>query len=377
MKKTYKYRLYPSQKQKENIDQTLETCRILYNDFLAERRDKYEKEQKKITCFEQINSLPSKKEINPFLKGVHSQILQDVARRVNKSFQNFFRRLKVQTGKAGYPRFKQYGRYDSFTYPQSGFNLKYSQLILSHLGKINIEKHRKLEGKIKTCSIIVKNGKFYVCFSCENIKVKRSRKTKKKIGIDMGLTSFLATSNGELKEAPKTYRKAEKELAKAGRKVSRRVKKSKRRKKAVRILAVKHEKVANQRKDLAHKLSRELVKDFDLIAHEKLQVKNMVKNRYLAKSINDAGWNLFLTILTYKVEETGKRVVEVEARNTSQTCSNCDKLREPKLKLSQRKFSCFKCDYQENRDINAARNILKRAEGLGTSLQGAVPIGAV
>ena len=105
----------------------------------------------------------------------------------------------------------------------------------------------------------------------------------------MGLTSFLATSNGELKEAPKTYRKAEKELAKAGRKVSRRVKKSQRRKKAVRILAVKHEKVANQRKDLAHKLSRELVKNYDLIAHEKLQVKNMVKNKYLAKSINDAG----------------------------------------------------------------------------------------
>lgn len=289
MPKSFKYRLYPNQEQKEKLEKTLETCRILYNSFLAERRDKYEEEQKKITCFEQINSLPSKKETNPFLKAVHSQVLQDIARRVNKSFQNFFRRLKDQTIKAGYPRFKQYGRYDSFTYPQTGFNLKHDQLILSHLDKINIEKHRKLEGKIKTCSIIIKNGKFYVCFSCENIKVKRSRKTKKKIGIDLGLTSFLATSNGELKEAPKTYRKAEKELAKAGRKVSRRVKKSQRRKKAVRILAVKHEKVANQRKDLAHKLSRELVEKYDLIAHEKLQIKNMVKNRYLAKSINDAG----------------------------------------------------------------------------------------
>lgn len=289
MPKSFKYRLYPSQKQKEQLEKTLETCRILYNDFLAERKDKYEKEKGKITCFEQINSLPNRKETNSFLKEVHSQVLQDIARRVNKSFQNFFRRLKAQAGKAGYPRFKQYGRYDSFTYPQSGFNLKHSQLILSHLDKINIEKHRKLEGKIKTCSIIIKNGKFYVCFSCENIKVKRSRKTKKKVGIDMGLTSFLATSNGELKEAPKTYRKSEKELAKAQRKVSRRVKKSRRRKKSVRILAVKHEKVANQRKDLAHKLSRELVEKYDLIAHEKLQIKNMVKNRYLAKSITDAG----------------------------------------------------------------------------------------
>ncbi|CAG8782487.1 15039_t:CDS:2, partial [Racocetra persica] len=320
------------------------------------------KKRGKIICSEQINSLPSKKETNPFLKEVHSQVLQDIARRVNKSFQNFFRRLKTQAGKAGYPRFKPFGRYDSFAYPQSGFNLKHSQLILSHLGQINIKNHRKLEGKIKTCSIIIKNGKLYVCFSCENIKAKRIRKTKKKVGIDLGLTSFLATSNGELKKTPRTYQEAEKELAKARRKVSRRVKKSKRRKKAVQILAAKHEKVANQRKDLAHKLSRELVKNYDLIAHEKLQVKNMVKNRYLAKSINDA------------VEETGKKVVEVEARNTSQICSNCGELREPKLKLSQRRFSCFKCDYQENRDINAARNILNRAEGLGTSLQGAVSL---
>ena len=193
----------------------------------------------------------------------------------------------------------------------------------------------------------------------------------------MGLTSFLTTSNGELKEPHKTYRRVEKQLAKSQRKVSRRVKKSKRRKKAVQILAIKHEKVANQRKDLAHKLANELVKKYDLIAHEKLQVKNMVKNRYLAKSINDAGWNLFLTILTYKVEETGKRVVEVDPKNTSQTCSKCGELRKEKLKLSQRKFTCLQCDYQANRDINAARNILVRAERLGTSLQGAVPIGAV
>jgi len=281
MPKTFKYRLYPNQEQKKQLEKTLETCRILYNDFLAERKETYEKEQKKIACFEQINSLPNKKEINPFLKEVHSQVLQDIARRVNKSFQNFFRRLKTQASKAGYPRFKQFGRYDSFTYPQSGFNLKHSQLILSRLGQIHIKKHLQLEGKIKTCSIIIKNGKFYVCFSCENIKVKWSKKTKKKVGIDMGLTSFLATSNGELKEAPKTYRKAEKQLAKAQRKVSRRKKGSQRRKKAVKILAVKHEKVANQRKDLAHKLSRELVRDNDLIAHEKLQVRNMVKNKYI------------------------------------------------------------------------------------------------
>ncbi|CAG8515207.1 9183_t:CDS:2 [Gigaspora margarita] len=342
------------------------------------RKEAYEKEQRKITCFEQINSLPDKKETNPFLSQVFSQILQDIVRRVHKNFQAFFRRLKDATTKAGYPRFKQFGRYDSFTYPQHGFKLEKSQVKLSNIGWVNVRKHRELpqQEQIKTCSILVKNGKYYACFSCE-VEPQLLPKTNKKVGVDMGLTSLLATSDGKLYQAPKTYRKSEKELAKAGRKVSRRVKKSKRRKKSVRILAVKHEKVANQRKDLAHKLSRELVKNYDLIAHEKLQVKNMVKNRHLAKSINDAGRNLFLTILTYKVEETGKRVVEVEPKNTSQICNQCGEKRKEKLKLSQRVFKCSRCDYKDNRDINAARNILKRAEGLGTSLQGAVPIGVV
>jgi len=288
MRKTFKYRLYPKKDQEKKIDCILETCRLLYNSFLAERKEAYEKEQKRITCFEQVNSLPARKQINPFLNEVHSQVLQDVARRVNKSFQNFFRRLKAQAGKAGYPRFKNKFRYDSFTYPQSGFRLEKGQLGLSNIGSVNVRKHRELAGIIKTCSVLVKNGKYYVCFACE-VEPQPLPKTGKKVGIDMGLTSFLATSDRELKEAPKTYRKSEKELVRSQRRVSRRIKGSKRRKKAVRVLSIKHEKVANQRKDLAHKLSRELVEKYDLLAHEKLQVKNMVKNRYLAKSINDAG----------------------------------------------------------------------------------------
>jgi putative transposase len=289
MRKSFKYRLYPNKQQKEKIDQTLETCRILYNSFLAERKEVYEKEQRKIACFEQINSLPKRKETNPFLGEVFSQILQDIAKRIHKNFLAFFRRLKTQAEKTGYPRFKGKFRYDSFTYPQHGFKLVNSkQIYFSHMGNINIRKHREIAGIIKTCSIIVKNGKYYACFSCE-VEPKPLLKTGKKVGVDMGLTSFLATSDRELKAAPKTYRKSEKELAKAQRKVSRRVKRSERRKKAVVLLSKQHEKVANQRKDLAHKLAKELVEKYDLIAHEKLQIRNMVKNRHLAKSINDAG----------------------------------------------------------------------------------------
>ena len=290
MRKSYKYRLYPNQQEREIIDKTLETCRWLYNYFLAERRDKYEKEQKKVSYTQQQNSLPSLKENNPNLQGIYSQVLQDVAQRVKKAFRGFFLRLRSKTGKAGYPRFKSFGRYDSFTYSQNNnsYKLEQGKLRLASIGKVKIKLHRELEGEVKTCSIIVKNSKYYACFSSE-VEPKLLPKTNKKVGIDLGLTSFLATSDRELKEAPKAYRKSEKELAKAGRKVSRRVKKSKRRKKAVILLAKQHEKVSNQRKDLAHKLAKELVEKYDGIAYEKLAIKNMVKNRFLAKSINDAG----------------------------------------------------------------------------------------
>ncbi|CAG8774568.1 8733_t:CDS:2, partial [Gigaspora margarita] len=290
----------------------------------------------------QQNSLPSLKETNPNLQGIYSQVLQDVAQRVKKAFQGFFLRLRNKTEKAGYPRFKSFGRYDSFTYSQNNgsYKLEQDKLRLVSIGKVKIKLHRELEGEAKTCSIIVKNGKYYACFSCE-VEPKLLPKTGKRVGIDLGLTSFLATSDKELKEAPKTYRKSEKELAKAGRKVSRRIKKSKRRKKAVILLAKQHEKVSNQRKDLAHRLAKELVEKYDGIAYEKLAIKNM-------------------------------QGVEVNAKNTSQICSECDKQRGQKLKLSQRKFVCSFCSYSDNRDINAARNILKRAEWVGSTLQGAV-----
>ncbi|CAG8852043.1 11858_t:CDS:1, partial [Gigaspora margarita] len=378
MKKTFKYRLYPNKQQKEKINQTLETCRILYNEFLAERKEAYEQEQRKITCFEQINSLPSRKETNPFLGEVFSQILQDIARRVHKNFLAFFRRLKTQAEngvsakqKAGYPRFKSKFRYDNFTYPQHGFKLiNGQQIYFSQMGNINIRKHRELLGEVKTCSIIVKNNKYYACFSCE-VETRPLPKTGKKVGIDLGLTSFLATSDGKLHQAPKTYKKVEKRLGEIQRIVSKRKKGSKRRKKAVSKLSVKHEKVANQRKDIVHKLSRKLVENYDFIAYEKLEIKEMIEKspyRSLTKGINDAGWGLFVNILLSKVAETGKVGKPVEPKNTTQMCSDCHNLAPIKLDLSVREYNCYYCSYQENRDINAAKNVLwKATTELGTN----------
>jgi putative transposase len=357
MLKAYKYRIYPNNQQKQVIDRILETCRHLYNDFLYERKTMYEYDKTNITYSWQQDSLPFRKRINPFLQEVHSQVLQDVARRVDKAFKNFFRRVKAGET-PGYPRYKGKGQYDSITYPQSGFGTEGNKLRLSHIGAVKIKLHRNIEGTAKTCTVIRKNGKYYACFCCE-VECKPLAGAGASVGIDMGVTDFCVTSDEQFIAAPRTYRKAEKILKKAQRKVSRRVKDSNRRKKAVRELARANEKVSNQRKDIAHRVACQLVKEYDLIVREKLQVKNMVKNEHLAKSINDAGWGMFFSILDYKAESAGRTVIAVDPRNTSQECYSCGNIVPKKLK--ERWHNCPYCGYSCHRDVNAARNILKRA----------------
>jgi putative transposase len=317
----------------------------------------YEYNKTNITYSWQQDSLPFRKKLNPYLQQVHSQVLQDVARRVNKAFKNFFRR--VNAGETpGYPRFKSKGRYDSFTYPQSGYSIEGNRIKLSCLGSVKIKLHREIEGKVKTCTITRKNNKYYACFTCE-VESQVLPNTGSTVGIDMGVTDFCITSDEAFFPSPKTYRKAEKALKKIQHKVSRRKKGSNRRKKAVKELAKLHEKVANQRKDIAHRVANDLVKKYDIIAHEKLQIKNMIKNKHISKSINDAGWGIFFGILAYKAESAGKAVIEVDPKNTSQMCFSCGKI-VPK-KLSERWHNCPSCGYSAHRDVNAAKNILKRA----------------
>lgn len=357
MLKTYKYRIYPNKEEKNVIDQTLDTCRYLYNDFLYERKTMYEYDGAHITYIWQGNSLPYRKKLNPYLSKIHSQVLQDVARRVDKAYKNYFRRVRVGET-PGYPRFKGKGQYDSFTYPQSGYSLLNGRLKLSCIGNIKIKLHRPLEGNVKTCTIIRKNDKYYVCFSSET-KSSSYDTTGKVVGVDMGVTDFCITSDGNFFPSPSSYRNAEKKIKKAQRKVSRRKKGGNRRKKAVAELSKGHEKVTNQRRDIAHKVANKLIKEYDMVAHEKLQIKNMVKNRHLSKSISDAGWGMFFRILSYKAESAGKKIIEVDPRNTSQICSECGNI-VPK-KLNNRWHNCPVCGYSAHRDVNAARNILKRA----------------
>ncbi|MDQ0195332.1 RNA-guided endonuclease InsQ/TnpB family protein [Paenibacillus wynnii] len=353
----YKYRLYPTKQQKQAIHFTLERCRLLYNRLLEERILAYKNEGNSLNYYDQANSFNERKQHIPALKQVHSQVLQDVAKRLDKAYQAFFRRVK--SGEvAGIPRFKPEQRYDSFTYPQGGHTIIGSKVRLSKIGDVKIKLHRQPQGKIKTCTITVNNGKYYACFSCE-VERQHLSSSSKQVGVDLGLMHLAVTSDGETIESPRHLRKSEKRLKRLQREVSRKKKGSTRRKKAVRILARLHEKVANQRKDHAHNVSRELVNQYGLIAFEKLNVQNMIKNHHLAKSIADAGWNQLVQFTTYKAESAGRVVVQVDPRNTSQLCSNCGEI--VKKALSVRVHSCDHCGYTADRDVNAAINILQRA----------------
>lgn len=299
------------------------------------------------------------KERLPFLREIHSQVLQDVLFRVGKAFHNFFRRIKEKKGKAGYPRFKGEGRYDSITYPQQpGFQITPQGLKLSKIGTIKIKMHRPIQGTIKTCTIKREVDRWYACFSVEYEPVQKSIPTKA-VGIDVGIRFFAVFSTGEAIENPKYLCKSEKKLAKRQRELSLKKKGSANRKKARLIVAKLHRKVRNQRSDFHHKLSRKIVDTYGFIAVEDLNIKGMLKNHCLAKSISDTGWRQFLNYLTYKAVEAGCKIEKVAPNYTSINCSVCGE-RVSKT-LADRIHCCPFCKTVLDRDYNAAINILGRA----------------
>jgi putative transposase len=342
--RTFKYRIFPSHAQIIHLNSTLAVCCELYNAGLQERRDAYRLERKSIRYVEQANQLPDIKEARPELNDIHSQVLQDVLRRLDKAFQNFFRRVKERSGKAGFPRFKSHKRYDSFTYAQSGFALKGGKLRLSKIGDVRIKLHRPLEGKIKTLTITRSaTDKWYVCFSVE-VEARPLPMNDRGIGIDVGLSHFATLSTGKQIDNPRFFRTDEKALAKAQCKENR---------KAARRI---HERIRFRRNNFAHQLSRALVSIFGLIIFEDLNVRGMVKNHCLAKSIQDAAWHQLIQFTTYKAENAGSRAMQVDPRNTSKLCSACGQIVEKSL--AERVHHCS-CGLVLDRDHNAAINILR------------------
>jgi putative transposase len=343
VQKSFRYRIYPSRAQTTRMNGMLALLCELYNAGLQERRAAYQLERKSIRYVDQQNQLPEIKEIRPELNDIHSQVLQDVLRRLDKAFQAFFRRVKERSGKAGFPRFRARKRYDSFTYAQSGFALKDGKLRLSKIGDVRIKLHRRIEGKVKTLTITRSvTGKWYACFSVE-VEPQPLPTNYGTVGIDVGLNSFCTLSTGEQIPNPRFFRTDEKALAKAQRREKRKV--------ARRI----HERIANRRRNFAHQLSHVLVSMFGVIAFESLNIKGMVRNHCLSKSIQDAAWNQLIQYTIYKAADAGREVRMVDPRGTSQRCSACGAI--VVKDLSQRIHDCA-CGLVLDRDHNAALNIL-------------------
>jgi putative transposase len=358
MRKTYKFRLYPTKAQETRMERSLELCRNVYNRTLAERKTAYEERKETLSKYTLNNMLPAWKRENPVLKEAFSQTLQEVQERVDLAFKHFFRRVK--NGEVpGYPRFKGRGWYDSFTYPQMGFRLEGNRLYLSKIGDVRIRLHRPVKGIIKRVTIRRSAcDKWYASLTAECASVTvLPEKRYPAVGIDLGLASFAVLSNGIKIVNPRFFRKEEKELARVQRRLSKIEKGSPERRKAVRVVQRVHERIANKRYDFVHQLSRKLVNIYGFIAFEDLDIKGMVRNRCLSKSISDAAWNMLITATRYKAASAGTTVVLVNPANTSKLCSRCGTLVEKELK--DRVHECPVCGLAMDRDQNAAVNILR------------------
>ena len=278
--------------------------------------------------------------------------------RLERAYKAFFRRVKAGE-KPGYPRFKGRNRWRSFTCKEygNGARLDNGCLVLSKIGRISVHWSHPIEGTPKTITVSREADGWYVAISCAEVPAQPLPPTGRATGIDMGLESFATRADGEQIKNPRWYRTAEGYFALCQRRVARRKKGSKRRAKAVKLVAKAHQHIANQRRDFHHKEARKLVQQYDVIYHEDLRVRNMVKNHCLAKSISDAGWAQFITILTFKAASAGKRVLVVNPAFTSQRCSGCGAM--VWKGLSTRWHECPECGLSIHRDHNSARDIMR------------------
>lgn len=356
MRLTYKYRLYPTPKQVEFLNGQLADAADLYNCALQERIGAWRTCRKSINYYDQCKQLPQMR-AEGLIKLVNAQCAQDVLRRVDKTFKAFFARVK-RGQKAGFPRYRSVRRYDSITFPQypRGCKLNGKMLRIQGAGEIKVKLHRPVQGRIKTVTIKREVRHWYVCFSVV-MDPSPLPESQRDIGIDVGLNSFAALSDGAEIDNPRHQKAALRKLRVAQRRVARRKKGSNRRRKAVAMLAAIHQKIFNQRSDFQHKLSRWLIDCYGLIGIEALNIKGLSRGR-LARSVHDAAWDSFFQKLAYKAECAGRELVKVDARGTSQTCLCGVAVGKT---LTDRWHDCSACGLSAPRDVVSAQIVLQRA----------------
>jgi len=369
---SYKYRLKPSPGQATVLEEQLRLCRWAYNALLeysfSERRaGRGTPTHKALTYL-----LPEMKAMKPELSNVFSQVLQNVCKRVRSGFESYWNRKRAGL-KAHLPRFRGEDRYDSLTYPQFGFQLQGGVLCLSKIGDVRVVQHRPVEGKVKTLTVTrSRAGKWCAVFASE-VEAKPIRNRLPAVGVDFGLNSLVVLSDGTLIEAPRSYRNAESRLRRVQRSLSRKRRGSRNREKARLRVASACERVANRRRDYAYKTARSIVDRYERVYVEDLKIVNMVKDRRLGKSIGDAGWGMLRNALTYMAKMSEGVTAFVNPRDTSQLCSGCGERVEKDLAV--RVHVCPYCGLVLDRDVNAARNILRK--GIGLEQAEYTPVGEV
>ena len=365
----YRYRLYPTAVQAETMRWTLDRLRELYNAALEERIGSYRKRGVTISGYSQMAELKAVRAERPEYTAIHVHLLQDALTRLDRAYRAFFRRIKAGR-KPGFPRFKGRGRYSSFTFKDAknrngvAFDATQKRLRLTGIGEVKVKYHRPLEGTLKQVTVTLGgDGHWYACLCCDDVPTKPLQATGQSVGIDVGITTFAALSDGTMIENPRHYERTQATLRRKQRIVARRKRGSARRRKAVVSFRAHADRVRRTRQDFHHKTAANIVRRFDRIAVEDLNVAGLVRG-CLAKQILDTAWAQFTSILESKAACAGREFVRVDPRGTSQRCSGCGAV-VPKAR-SLRIHDCRACGLVLDRDENAARNI----ERLGHSRRG-------
>jgi putative transposase len=384
LRRSYKFLLRPTSRQATALSECLEDTRQLYNAALEERREAWRMGQRRVTFYSQDAQLKEIRAADPERFGRWSFTCERaVIRRLDRAFAAFFRRVKAGE-KPGYPRFKGHGWFDSIEWPD-GNGARWdsvphptvTRVYLMGVGHVRAHQHRPVKGTIKTVSVKREGARWYVVLSCDDVPAEPLPATGAAVGIDMGIASFLTTSDGEHVPNPRPAAVAAERLTAAQQGLSRKKRGSNRRRKAVRKVTALHGKVRRARLDHAHKTALKLVRNHDMIAHEALKIANMTRRPRprpaedgsyepngaaakagLNRSISDAGWGVFLNVLLAKAESAGRIVVEVDPRHTSQRCARCGHVAAGN-RVSQAEFWCLACGHEAHADVNAAVNILR------------------
>lgn len=382
MRRAYKFRMRPTVRQHIALAACVDAHRELYNAALQERRDAWRASRTRISYGDQSAQLKGIRRERPNVATWSFSSQQATLRRLNRAFEGFFRRVKAGTA-PGYPRFKGAHRFDTVEWPKDGDGARWhpdtGRVYLQGIGQVKVTAHRAVLGRVKTIQIRREGRRWMLILSCDDVPATQMPGTGRRVGVDVGIASFATTSDGVHIGNPRWARTAAAGLATAQQRLARAQRGSNNRGRRRETVAARHRKVANQRRDFHHKTSRTLVETYDVIAVEDLAIANMLRRARsmpdpdkpgaflpsgaaaktgLNRSISDASWGQFVSILRAKAEDAGRTAIEVDPRHTSDRCEACGHAAKEN-RITQAVFACRACGHQAHADEHAARNILR------------------